>query len=114
MIRRVLAMLFVLTFWSIQTADAGVLHIGSDATAVSILANHVQVSGEATDSDSDKSESDVPATCTDGCPCHAFHHGFYPMAASEANIRVASRVYSYSQDGRPDHLSAPLNRPPLS
>ncbi len=113
MIRRVFAMLFALTFWSIQTADAAVLHVNSDAAAISVPADHAQVSVDA-DSDESKSEQNGQGTCTNGCPCHIFHSALPVVLAGETDLRLVAGGYSYSQDACPDHLSAPLNRPPLS
>lgn len=113
MIRRVFAMLFALTFWSIQTADAAVLHVNSDAAAISIIADYAQVSADA-DSEESKSERNGQRTCANGCPCHVFHAALPVVLTGETDLGVVVRVYSYSQDGRPDHLSAPLSRPPLS
>lgn len=115
MIRRVFAMLFALTFWSIQTADAGVLHVSTDNAAISIQAeDNAPLSVQADDDGAGKLESQGPATCTDGCPCHALHHAFLAMPASETDLGAMTRVYAFSQDQRPDHLSAPLSRPPLA
>ena len=113
MLRRVFAMLLALTFWTIQTADAAVLHVGSENPAMSIQADDTaQVSVEAHDDGAGKSEQG-PATCTDGCLCHAFHHALVATPASATEFGVTTRFYVFPQDERPDHLSAPLSRPPL-
>ncbi len=115
MIRRVFAMLLALTFWSIQTADAGVLHVGSENSAISIQADDgLHVSVTAADDGAGQSDSDGPPTCTDSCPCHALHHIYLAIPQSETDLSVITRVYTFSHDARPDHFAAPLSRPPLA
>ena len=114
MIRRVFALVLALTFWSIQTADAGVLHV-SDDSVISIQADEIaQPTLTAADDGLGESEPSGPGTCTDSCPCHALHHIYLAMPQSEAELGVIAQVYGFSHDGRAAHHSAPLSRPPLA
>lgn len=115
MIRRVFAMLLAMTLWSIQTADAGVLHVGSDNSAISIQADDdTQASVAVADDGVGTVDSDGPPSCNDSCPCHALHHVYIAVTQSESDLNVIARVYTFSHDARPEHLSAPLSRPPLA
>lgn len=114
MIRRVFALLLAMTFWSIQAADAGVLHVRSDNSAISIQADDdMQASVAVADDGVGTVGSDGSPNCKDSCSCHALHHVYIPVSQNESDLIVIARVYAFSHDARPDHLSAPMSRPPL-
>lgn len=117
MIRRVVALVFSLLFWSVQTADAVVPHVAMDMGSLAVSLD-TDVGMSVVDAiSSEQSEHDngnKPFTCTDSCPCHVLHHMFFVASAVEIARVPVRPSFFYSDDARPDHIAAPLNRPPLA
>ena len=109
-------MLIAVLFWSIQTANACVVHVGSGSVAISVQADQgdagVQPSADTAVDDTGNDGPKGPVSgCADSC-CHA--HVFVPAPDADAKIDSAPDAFVLEQDARPETWSSQLNRPPLA
>lgn len=113
-IRRALAMLIAVLFWSVQTADAVVLHVNTSGASSVVLVDDGGKSDVQADSDGGaKKDTKGGLSGADGCQFHALHHVFFSAPEADAVLLIVSADYEYGHNTALTRVSSQLNRPPL-
>lgn len=115
MIRRALAMMIAVMFWSVQAADALVLHVGSDLESTMSITMPDDGGTTVVKASADKSDNDTGGamTCTDSCQCHGLHHALFTAPDAVTDVEPVSVEFGYERDAPPTRIASRLNRPPL-
>lgn len=101
-------------FWSVQTADALVLHVGPDIEAPMTMSDDGGTSIVKVSQDkSDKQDTGGAMTCTDSCQCHGLHHALFAAPQAMGDIEPITVKFGYGRDATPIRIASRLNRPPL-
>ena len=114
MTRRLFAMLIAMMFWSIQTADAYVLHTDAGGELIAAQADDAGQPSVGEDASDKQQDVNGPGACGEGCPCHAVHNAVTTPPPGQTRLSATRDAFAYVRDPQPDHLSSPLNRPPLA
>lgn len=115
MIRRALAMMIAIMFWSVQAADALVVHVSSDVSStISIVDDGSKVDQQLEADTAGETDTGGPMTCNDGCACHVLHHFFFAAWDIAVDLPLVSPTFAYGRDPAPTRIASRLNRPPLT